>query len=186
MNTPPALSFVVYGKPQPRGSKRSIPMYGKDGQPRRDKFGRVMIATKDDNANSGEWMQSTAYAARKAMEAAAITGLIEGPVRLRLTFALARPRGDFRTNGECKPGARARPIVKPDTLKLSRGVEDALTNVVWRDDAQVVELQLHKHYGDTPGVRVEIWSIPATVVESPGCDFNNLGQVPHTEGNHAA
>lgn len=32
----------------------------------------------------------------------------------------------------------------PDVLKLARGVEDALTGIVWRDDAQIVNESLSK------------------------------------------
>ena len=35
----------------------------------------------------------------------------------------------------------------PDVLKLARGVEDALTGIVWRDDAQIVNESLNKVVG---------------------------------------
>jgi Holliday junction resolvase RusA-like endonuclease len=37
-------------------------------------------------------------------------------------------------------------LTKPDASKLIRAVEDALTHVVYRDDAQVVELVVGKFY----------------------------------------
>jgi Holliday junction resolvase RusA-like endonuclease len=33
-------------------------------------------------------------------------------------------------------------------LKLARAVEDALTGVLWRDDAQIAIEQLSKHYAE--------------------------------------
>jgi Holliday junction resolvase RusA-like endonuclease len=48
-----------------------------------------------------------------------------------------------------------RPTTKPDCdniLKLS----DALNEVVFRDDKQIVEARITKHYGERPSLRVEV------------------------------
>ena len=37
--------------------------------------------------------------------------------------------------------------MRPDATKLVRAVEDALTGLVWRDDAQVVIQTVRKRYG---------------------------------------
>lgn len=51
---------------------------------------------------------------------------------------------------------RERPSVPADIDKLTRAVLDALTRVVFHDDAQVVDLRAHKFYSPTPGVRVRV------------------------------
>lgn len=45
---------------------------------------------------------------------------------------------------------------RPDVDKLSRAVLDALTGIVYEDDAQVVELIACKQYGDRPGADITI------------------------------
>ena len=62
------------------------------------------------------------------------------PVRVSLHFLLRRPK---RTK-------RERPTVVPDLDKLSRAVLDALTGVVYADDAQVVSLHASKVYAFQP------------------------------------
>jgi predicted short-subunit dehydrogenase-like oxidoreductase (DUF2520 family) len=41
-------------------------------------------------------------------------------------------------------------------LKLARGVEDALTGIVWRDDAQIVVEHLEKRYGSPARCEVRV------------------------------
>lgn len=43
---------------------------------------------------------------------------------------------------------RVWPFVKPDADKLARGVCDALTGWIWKDDALVVRLIVQKRYAD--------------------------------------
>jgi Holliday junction resolvase RusA-like endonuclease len=44
----------------------------------------------------------------------------------------------------------------PDLDKLVRAILDSLTGVVWRDDAQVVDIVARKVYAETPGVDIAI------------------------------
>jgi hypothetical protein len=53
----------------------------------------------------------------------------------------------------------AKPTAKPDLLKLGRAVEDAMSGIIYRDDSQIVEEALLKHYGDKPGVDIIIEKI---------------------------
>jgi Holliday junction resolvase RusA-like endonuclease len=48
------------------------------------------------------------------------------------------------------------PTGRPDVLKLARACEDALTGVIWRDDAQIVVERLYKDWGEPARVLVEI------------------------------
>ena len=69
------------------------------------------------------------------------------PVRMMLEFTFTRP-----------PSAKKRvfPVVAPDLDKLTRLCGDALTNVVYVDDAQVVEIVCSKVYGEPEGVRISV------------------------------
>ncbi len=144
----PELHFSVLGKPEPAGSKRIVPIMGKGRVP----TGRYRVV--DDNPAGEGWRKLVAVAGREARGSApngTFLGPIEGPVKVWMSFYLARPKGHFGTGRNAallKPSAPPLPIVRPDSLKLARGTEDALTGIIWRDDAQVVDLVIHKRYAD--------------------------------------
>lgn len=139
-----ALSFTVYGKPQPAGSKRAFAIK-RDGKP----TGQIAVA--DANPKAKSWQREVKDAAREALDEVGPDGLLSvGPLDVSMTFYLARPKGHYGTGRNAallKPSAPPFPAVKPDSLKLARGTEDALTGIVWRDDAQVVDLRVQKLYG---------------------------------------
>lgn len=145
MTTP--ISFFVQGIAKPAGSKRGFYIA---------KITRVVIT--DACKGSRDWKTDVKHTAQSVYQGALITG----PVMLSLTFQVLRPKGHFRTGvraNELRESAPAFPIVKPDVLKLARGVEDALTGIIWKDDAQIVSERLEKVYGAVPGVRVEVKEI---------------------------
>jgi Holliday junction resolvase RusA-like endonuclease len=76
-------------------------------------------------------------------------GVLTGPVALTMTFTLVRPPS-------VSAKRRPQPTVKPDLSKLYRAAEDAMTGIVFVDDAQVVEATVRKVYGETPGLACEI------------------------------
>ena len=130
------LTFTVLGRPQPAGSKRAFP---------HARTGRVMVV--DDARHSRAWKQDVAHAALVARRGAVFTGAVE----LDVTFFVCRPKwhyGTGRNADTLKPNAPAFPTTRPDTTKLVRAGEDALTTAgVWRDDAQVADQHAHKRYG---------------------------------------
>jgi Holliday junction resolvase RusA-like endonuclease len=131
------VSFTVYGRPQPAGSKRAV---------KHPHTGQTMVI--DANKAAGPWKQQVAGAAAAALPNGIMFEKGE-PVLLRVAFYLARPLNHFgtgRNNGRLKDSAPAFPTVMPDATKLIRGLEDALTGVVWRDDAQVVIQHAEKRY----------------------------------------
>lgn len=136
------VSFVVFGKSQPRGSKTvHVTKTGK----------RVY---RDANPKSYPWMSDVAKAAAEAMGG---RPLLEGPLRIDLDFYLARPQAHFgsgKNSGALKRSAPTRPITKPDVPKLSRGTVDAMKGIVFRDDSQQVEGDARKFYGEP--VRCEV------------------------------
>lgn len=141
------FELTVLGRPQPAGSKRAFP--------RRD--GGVIVT--DDNPRAKSWQQEIMSVAVEVMDDAE---MIVGPVELFCRFVLARPAGHFGTGrnaGSVRASAPRYPIVKPDTTKLIRAVEDALTGIVWRDDSQVVNQRAYKTYGTPERVEIVIWEV---------------------------
>lgn len=141
------IAFTVPGEAQPAGSKRGFPFNRANGS--------TGVAISDANPKSKSWQ----HAVRTAAEEAYQGPLLEGPIRLTVQFFRVRPKGHFGSGKNAnvlKPSAPAWPTSKPDTSKLLRGLEDALTSTIWRDDAQIVEQTASKHYGERPCVVVSI------------------------------
>lgn len=49
-----------------------------------------------------------------------------------------------------------RPTTKPDIDNVLKALADAMNQVVWRDDSQLVQVVMSKAYGAAPGVRVQV------------------------------
>jgi Holliday junction resolvase RusA-like endonuclease len=146
-----SLTMFVPGIPQPGGSKRAFTRPGM----------RFPVVT-DANPKAKEWKSVvTSFAA----QAAGTAPLMVGPLSVNVTFYLRRPDGHYGTGrnaGQLKTSAPAYPTCKPDATKLWRSTEDALTNVVFKDDSQIVQQSIGKRYCDgdqKPGAAIEIRSM---------------------------
>lgn len=162
------LRFEVAGKAEPAGSKRAfVPQ--KNGQPFRSKTnGRIVVSVVDDNPNGRDWKNRVGDAARQQWGARL---LLTAPLWLKVTFYLLRPKGHHGTGRNAavvKESAPQFPATKPDVLKLTRAVEDALSGIIYADDAQIVSERIDKRYGDKPRVEIEIGVLPATLLEAAG------------------
>lgn len=138
-----SLVIVVYGSAKPAGSKRGFRIPGTNG-----------VRITDANPKAKSWKSQVAQVAGETM---AGRELLQGPIEVSFQFFRPRPKGHAGKNGLSAEGRRMPwPAVKPDVLKLARGVEDALTGVVWRDDAQIVRELLAKEYGEPERVVISV------------------------------
>ena len=129
------VSFIVFGRPQQRGSKRAV-LIPKRGGGWLERNGRPVVAARDMNERSKDWMALVAAAGRDAYQG----DLLTGPIRLSVVFYFRRPRSHYgkgRNAEKLKESAPQRHAQSPDLAKLMRALEDALTGQVWRDDRQV-------------------------------------------------
>ena len=144
------LAFTVLGKPQTAGSKRAFPIKRKNGT--------LGVVVSDDNKQTKNWQAAVRDAAMQVFAG----GLLTGPLHVEMRFFFVRPAshyGSGRNAGQVKASAPLHAAKRPDVLKLSRAVEDALTGVVWRDDAQIVVEVLTKEFGEPTRAEVEISAI---------------------------
>lgn len=114
------LEFTVVGVPRPKGSTRSFMHYR-----------TARVVTQSDNAGLKDWERLVGLAARRM----GLRDVFAGPVELRVVFFLTAPQR-----------RRDWPTVKPDLSKLVRGVEDPLSNLLYRDDAQICRVVAEKRY----------------------------------------
>lgn len=102
------------------------------------------------------WEKKVAVAAQAAM--AAEPQPWEEGVIVIIEFFIKRPQAHYGT-GKNKLimkdfAKKLLCIKKPDIDKISRAVNDAMTGIVYRDDAQVVCEAHVKKYGKHPGIKV--------------------------------
>jgi Holliday junction resolvase RusA-like endonuclease len=133
MSIETTLSFWVEGIPRPQGSKKAFV-----------RNGRVVLV--EASSQLGEWRYQVGLAAKEAIFRDEFWGVYEGPVRVEAVFYFPKP----------KSVKRELPSVAPDLDKLTRALFDAMTKIVYVDDALVVDLICAKRYSDRPGVDVTV------------------------------
>lgn len=144
ITTEPDVVIAVHGVPGPQGSKSPTGRYT------RTKAGGLAPILKESSDKVKPWRQDVKAAALIVMNGGREQPL-DGPLAVSMVFTM-------REKPASKPtwwpaGERWsktlwwRPASTPDLSKLARSTEDALTGVVWHDDARVVEyVRLAKHY----------------------------------------
>jgi crossover junction endodeoxyribonuclease RusA len=143
----PFVEFEVPGPPLAQGS-----------------LVRTKWGVRDDNPLLKPWRAGVSVHAYNAMKGRAPTRLA---VRLEAEFSFPHPKAHFRTGkfaGMLKPTAPFYKTSWPDIDKLERAILDAMTNIVFADDAQVVEVSKRKVYG-IPRVHVRILELEHATVE---------------------
>ena len=125
------ISFFISGVPKstqtgsvirPGGGKRAFPVY-----------------------RNTEWASYCRLAASQHGPMEPLTG----PVELRLTFYLPRPK---------KPKCWW-PVTRPDLDNLIKKLTDGWNKILWEDDAQIVHMELEKRYamnGTQVGLKVYV------------------------------
>jgi crossover junction endodeoxyribonuclease RusA len=173
--SPPVVSFWVPGRPRPQGSKRAFLIKRKQ-----DSVVRPVLV--DSSGEEGRaWRSQVRDAAIAAW--GDFKPVLEGPVSVAFTFQLLRPKGHFGTGRNkdfTKESAPAYPLGPPDVLKLARAIEDSLTSVIWRDDAQIVTELVCKRYGTTEGVQVAVYAEVDAVRHLPEGRQLSLFAIPNS------
>ena len=135
------LEFRVIGVAQQMGSKRAFMPHG---------WSRPILT--DTNRNLKSWQVLVAEGASHAIQRLEAPQICVGGVRLTIAFYLPRPKS--------LPRRIMSHVKAPDLDKLVRATADALSRIVFEDDAQIVDLIAMKRYampGEAPHavIRVE-------------------------------
>src|SRR6056297_862892 len=141
------MTFFIPGTPRPGGSKSAFPM----------KSGKIAMVDASGKAGK-EWRKTAALIGQQAM---ADKDPYKQPLKVSFWFYMPRPKKHFRINAKgtfLRDNAPRMHAIRPDTTKLIRSVEDALTGIVWEDDALIVQQHASKQYAaeDQVGCRVEV------------------------------
>jgi Holliday junction resolvase RusA-like endonuclease len=138
------LEFIVFGNPAPKGSMRAA-------------GNRVIPSGSPENrANLVSWESAVRAGARNVLMDIGSTAIVfmGVPIRLTAVFRMPRLMSHFAKKGEnagrVLASAPKYPTSKPDMDKLLRTTLDAMTKLVFDDDARVAETLMRKVYAE-PG-----------------------------------
>ena len=129
------IKFVVYAKPQPQGSMKGFVLPGKWGA-------KPRAILTSANPKMKPYRQELTLTAMSAVAEAGFECPLAPkhvPISLVIDFYLERPKSI--------PKRRSQIVVKPDLDKLIRSTTDAMTGILYQDDAQIIEFSVRKHYG---------------------------------------
>jgi len=124
-----SITFFVEGISRPQGSKRSL------GN------GRMV----ESSPHLKPWRQDVRFAAQLNRPQLWDTS---APMSVSLAFCFPRPKSHYNSKGQLIVKAPSKATSKSigDIDKLTRGILDALTTVLFDDDSQVVEINAYKRY----------------------------------------
>lgn len=121
------IAFFVPGRPSPQGSKE---YKGKN------RAGKAILVESSKRVKP--WREQIAWHARQQNPE-----MLAGPVAMRLEFVMVRPQR--LPKSKPTPPATQR---TGDIEKLARAVNDALSGICFRDDAQVIDMHLRKRIAE--------------------------------------
>jgi Holliday junction resolvase RusA-like endonuclease len=93
------------------------------------------------------------------MRSYAPKSLLEGPLSVDLMFYLPVPKGVSKVKSRLMLAGQLFPHVRPDVDNLAYVVTNAMKMVYYKDDAQIIDLAMHKRYHETPKIVVKILTI---------------------------
>lgn len=130
------MKLIVHGLPLPQGSKTGFVIGG-----------RAVLTDGKKGPALKEWRQLIGYEAHKWLLANNAAPLA-GPVAMRVTFYLPRPKS--------APRRVLYPATKPDLDKLVRSVGDALKGLAYEEDSRIVDIDARKRFAVESAPRAEI------------------------------
>ena len=124
------LSTFIPGLPVAQPRVKATAFAGADG--------KVRARVYTPQGKVGPWRERVAVLALQGRQAGKFT---EGPVRLSLRFVFPRPQ---RLVWKKRPMPAEWMTSKPDVDNLAKSVLDAVTGVLFKDDAQLCALTVEK------------------------------------------
>ena len=83
---------------------------------------------------------------------------IEGAVNMNIIYAFRRPQSlSKKERNEIDNGKIVPKTTKPDIDNLTKAILDALNGIVWKDDAQVAQINIQKIWSAKDQIEIEIW-----------------------------
>ena len=132
------IRFTVYGEPVAQGRPRATSMNGK-------------VRLYDPKKSRDYKKYVKLVAAENAPEK-----LLEGPLNLEVKVYKPTLKSFTKKKKAAAERGELRPVTKPDVDNYVKSIKDALKNVIWKDDSQVVDLHVSKWYSEKPRIEVKV------------------------------
>ena len=135
------INIVIEGEPVAQGRPRYTTKGG--------------YARAYDPAKSRRWKQ---YVASIALQAMRGNPPMEGALSLSVVVYRSIPKSWSKVKKAKAVSGEIRPITRPDLDNYVKGLKDALSGIVYKDDAQIVDYHepFGKFYSDKPRVEIEV------------------------------
>ena len=121
------------------------------GRPRFSKVGGFVRTYTDKKTLDYESLVREA-----AIQALGSSETLETPIAVYLLFRLPIPQSYSKKRTEACLDGSEMPGKKPDIDNLAKSVLDGMNGVIYKDDAQIVNLHAVKVYSTVPGVNVTV------------------------------
>ena len=132
------IKFTVWGEPVAQGRPRASTVNG---------YVRMY-----DPKKSREFKQYVRLVASQHRP----QELLTGPLKMKVKVFRPTLKSFSKKKKKQAEEGLLRPTTKPDVDNYIKSVFDGLNKVIWKDDSQVVDLQVSKFYSENPRIEVEI------------------------------
>lgn len=82
--------------------------------------------------------------------------LLEGPLKMKVQAYFTIPKSTSKKRKELMKIGELRPTKKPDLDNILKIIGDALNEIAYQDDKQIISASIEKFYSEEPRVEVEI------------------------------
>lgn len=160
------IKFTVFMNPVAKSTKYRTVFTGRR-TPKGKEITYVQAYNTSDTRKAMEYISIIAEQHRPKVR-------LEGEILLGMKFYRQTLKGFSGIKKEKAEAGIIRPATKPDLSNYIKLVEDSLSSVIWRDDAQVIEYLpgTGKYYSSTP--RIEITVTEIVEIEKVAVDKQQL------------
>lgn len=134
------ISFTVPGEPVAKARARVFV---------NKKTGRAMAYTPTKTASFENFIKLVAADSYSHPPMA-------GPVVLSIRVFKATPKSFPKKKINQAENGDVRPTTKPDCDNYLKSVSDALNNLIYKDDSQIISVHVHKFYSSFPRTEIEV------------------------------
>lgn len=138
------ISFSIPGPPQGKARPKVV----------RIKTGASVTYTPDKTVRYEELTRSRYQAAANGFKFAN-----DAQVAIQITARYPIPKSKSKRIKATMLAGQIKPTKKPDCDNIVKIICDALNEIAYRDDAQIVLAQIAKEYADEPRTDVRLWEI---------------------------
>lgn len=82
--------------------------------------------------------------------------LLTEPIKVKIHFFVPIPKSYTKKQHALIQENKLLPSKKPDLSNYIKLIEDAFNNILYKDDAQIIELIAKKSYSETPRIEIEV------------------------------